>query len=76
METLKEIREAIHDYNRMYLIQPNTIYFARKTYERFVEDVGNQLFAVKVSTPYEHPEHTVYGLRIKIKRTIKKGKRA
>ena len=73
METLKEIREAIYDYNRMYLIQPNTIYIARKTYERFIEDIENQLFAVKVSTPYEYPKHTVYGLRIKVTRTIKDG---
>ena len=73
METLKEIREAIHDYNRMYFIQPNTIYVARETYEKFIEDIENQLVAVKAKTPYEHSEHTVYGLRIKVTRTIKDG---
>ena len=73
MDRLKEIREAIRDYNRMYFVQPNTVYIARETCEKFLKEVESQLVAVKVSAPHEHAEETVYGLRIKITRTIKDG---
>ena len=69
---LQKVHEAIRDYERLYLLPPNTIYVADATYAEFLADIETQLNVVWVAQK-EHAEETLYGLRIKISKTIKDG---
>ena len=73
MSILQEIHEAMNDYERLHYIPPNLIYVARNTYNDFMSAVETRLVAAKVDIPYKHAEETIFGLKIKISKTIKDG---